>query len=329
MRAYEVDRHTTGLGGLRLTRRPKPIPGPGEVLVRIRAVSLNFRDLAIVRGKYIRGPLSRDTIPASDGAGEVVAIGAGVEQFRVGDRVVATYLQGEPPLPLGSPLDGVLCEYAVFNAAGLLRLPDCLSFIAAATLPCAAVTAWNALMWGRRLRPGETVLVLGTGGVSVFALQLGKLAGARVIMTSSSDAKLERARALGADAVVNYVSRPDWDAAVLELTDGHGADLIVETAALGTLTRSYEAVAANGEIVLIGVLTPPAGDLSPHALMRKSATLRGIVVGDRVQFEGLLRAIELHELEPVIDTIHEFDAAPDAYRRLESGQHFGKIAIVV
>src|SRR5678815_435576 len=204
MKIYLISRGSTGIDGLKTTERDRPVPAANQVLVRMRAASLNFRDLAVVNGKYIRGPVTSDTIPLSDGAGEVAAVGTAVKEFAVGDRVVATFAQGDPPAALGSPLDGVLAEYALFDPKGLLRVPEHLSYEEAATLPCAGVTAWNALFHGRQLKPGETVLTLGTGGVSIFTLQLAKLGGARVIITSSSDTKLERAKALGADDVINY-----------------------------------------------------------------------------------------------------------------------------
>jgi NADPH:quinone reductase-like Zn-dependent oxidoreductase len=327
MKAYHVRQGSTGVDGLVQVEIDKPVPQAHQVLVRMRAASLNFRDLAVVNGKYIRGPLERDTIPLSDGAGEVEAVGAGVSGFSAGDRVVATFHQGDPPLALGSPLDGILAEYALFEPRGLLRVPAHLSFEEAATFPCAGVTAWNALTAGKPLRAGETVLTLGTGGVSVMALQLARIAGARVIITSSSDAKLARMKALGADDLINYGSTPEWADEVLRLTSGRGADHVVETAAFATLPQSYRAVAPGGEIALIGVLTRPAGDLSPHPLMFKGATLRGLFVGDRAHFEGLLRAVEVKGLKPVIDRVFEFGEAPAAYEYLRSRQHVGKIAI--
>jgi NADPH:quinone reductase-like Zn-dependent oxidoreductase len=330
MKAFVVAKGTTSLDGLRLEERERPSAGPGQVLVRMRAASLNFRDLAIVAGKYFRGPVTEDTIPLSDGAGEVTAVGAGVTTFAPGDRVVATFTQGRPPLALGFPLDGALTEYGVFPADGLLRVPQHLSFEEAATLPCAAVTVWNALMHGpKSLRPGETVLTLGTGGVSVFALQIGKMAGARVIITSSSDAKLERARSLGADECINYKTTPNWEERVLELTDGQGADHVIDTGGVGTLPKSYVAVGPNGTVSVIGVMTRPEGDLSPYPLMTKFAMVRGIFVGAREHFEGLLKAVEVNRLHPIIDRTFPFDAAPDAYRHLKSGQHFGKVVITI
>ncbi len=295
----------------------------------MRAASLNFRDLAIVTGKYFSGPVARNTIPLSDGAGEVEAVGAGIEAFAVGDRVVATFTQGEPPAALGSPLDGMLAEYRVFSPDGLLKIPEHMSFEEASTLPCAGVTAWNALTGGKPIVPGAVVLTLGTGGVSILTLQLAKAAGARVIITSSSDAKLERAAALGADDTVNYKTHPEWEEQVLALTNGYGADHVVELGGEGTLPHSYQAVAFGGEIALIGVLTRAQGNLSPHPLMPKHATLRGIFVGGRPLFAGLLRAVEQNKIKPVIDTVFDFDAAAEAYAYLKSARHFGKVVIKI
>jgi NADPH:quinone reductase-like Zn-dependent oxidoreductase len=240
---------------------------------------------------------------------------------------MATFNQGDPMATLGSPLDGLLTEYAVFNQEGLVPVPENLSFEEAATLPCAGVTAWNALTEGKVVRPGDTVVTLGTGGVSLFALQIGKAAGARVIITSSSDEKLERAMALGADEGINYVSTPDWEQAVMDLTGGQGADHIVELGGAGTLPHSYQAVGRDGEISLIGVLTRPDGDLSPYPLLFKSANLRGIFVGPKRLLEGLCKAIAVNKIQPVVDTVFEFDAAPDAYKYLKSAKHFGKVVI--
>jgi NADPH:quinone reductase-like Zn-dependent oxidoreductase len=327
MRVFEVATGSRGFDGLRAAERPRPKAGPGQVLVRMRAAALNYRDLAIVTGQYFSGPVERNTIPLSDGAGEVVEVGAGVSGLAPGDRVVATFFQPPHGMPLGSPLDGVLTEFAVFDAAGLLPVPAHLSFEEAATLPCAGVTAWRALFEGKRLKPGQTVLTLGTGGVSIIAAQLAKAAGAQVIVTSSSDAKLERAKALGADIGINYRKTPDWAAVVLEATGGHGADHIIELGGAGTLPLSYRAVAARGEIVLIGVLAPPQGDLSPHALMIKGASLRGVFIGDRAMFEQLNRALEVNRIVPVVDKVFDFDDAPRAYTYLTEAKHFGKIVV--
>jgi NADPH:quinone reductase-like Zn-dependent oxidoreductase len=327
MQAYVIVKGSTDLSGLKRVERDPPKPGPHEVLVRIRAASLNFRDIAIVRGKYIGGALTRDTIPLSDGAGEVAAVGAGVQRFKAGDRVVATFSQGDPPVPLGSPLDGVLSEYAVFGERGLEAIPEHLSFEEAATLPCAGVTAWNALVHGRQIRPGETVVTLGTGGVSIMTLQLAKIAGARVIVTSSSDAKLERAAALGADAGINYKTQPNWEEGVLALTGGRGADLVVDLGGVGTLPHSYLAVGPGGEIALIGVMTRPEGDLSPYPLMFKGATLRGIFVGGHSELRGLLKAVDVNRMQPVVDAVFAFDEAAQAFELMRTARHFGKIVV--
>ncbi len=327
MRVYEICQGKTGPQALRMVNREEPEPGAGQVLVRMRAASLNFRDLAILNGKYIGGPLQRDTVPLSDGAGEVVAVGAGVESLRVGDRVVATFTQGRRDEALGSPLDGVLREYAVFDADGVLPFPAHLDYETAATLPCAGVTAWNALFEGKPLRPGETVLTLGTGGVSIYALQLARLAGARVIITSSSDEKLARATQLGAGETINYRRVPDWEAEVLRMTGGAGVDHLIETAAPATLPRSYQAVARHGEIALIGVLTRPDGDPTPYPIMIKRATLRGIFVGGREHLEALIRAVAVNEMVPVVDRVFDFEAAPEAYACLKSARHFGKVVV--
>jgi NADPH:quinone reductase-like Zn-dependent oxidoreductase len=327
MRVFEVKQGGSSLDDLIVAERPQPVPAAGQVLVRMRAASLNYRDLAIVTGHYFSGPVPRNTIPLSDGAGEVEAVGEGVSSFAPGERVVATFTQGGPMNALGSPLDGVLTEYAVFDASGLLKIPDNLSFEEAATLPCAGVTAWNALIEGKRLRPGDTVLTLGTGGVSIMALQLAKSAGARVIITSSSDAKLEKARGLGADETINYRVNQNWEEQVMELTGGHGADHIVELGGAGTLPHSYLSVAHGGQIALIGVLTPPDGNLAPHALMVKSASLRGIFVGPTPLFVALLKAVAQNDIHPVIDSVFAFDEAPKAYAHLQSAQHFGKVVI--
>jgi len=329
MKIFTVSKGSTGIDGLKRGERERPAPGPNQALVRMRAASLNFRDLAIVNGKYFRGPLTQDTIPLSDGAGEVAAVGAQVKELAVGDRVVAMFAQGRPPAALGFPLDGVLTEYALFEPQGLLKIPTHLSFEEAATLPCAGVTAWNALMWGKPLRAGETIVTLGTGGVSIFVLQLGKIAGARVIITSSSDDKLARAKSLGADDGINYKRYPEWEKQVLELTGGQGADYVVDLGGAGTLPHSYQAVGAGGEVSMIGVMTRPEGDLNPYPLMSKNATLRGIFVGGREHFEGLMKAVAVNELRPVVDKAFDFESAPKAYEYLKSAQHFGKVVITI
>ena len=336
MKAYHVKKGSTSLDGFARVEVDRPAPGPGQVLVRVRAVSINFRDLAVVTGNYFGGSVQRDLVPCSDGAGEVAEVGAGVTRFAPGDRVAATFFQvwdeGRPPpgiAALGSPLDGMLAEYAVLDQHGLVAVPKHLSWEQAASLPCAGVTAWNALMAHDRVVPGETVLLLGTGGVSIFALQFARLAGARVIITSSSDEKLERARALGADAGINYRKRPDWDVAARELTGGAGVDHVVEVGGAGTLSRSINALGFGGQISLIGVLSGREGDTSPHGLMLKSGRLQGIFVGNRRMFEDMNRAIASNDLVPVVDRVFPFEKAREALDLMAAGGHFGKIAISV
>lgn len=336
MKAYIIKEGSTSMDGLQQADLPKPEPGPGQVLVRVRATSLNYRDQAVVTGNYFGGSVQRDTIPLSDGAGEVVATGEGVDRFEAGDRVAGTFFQGwiDGPRPLsalalGSPLDGVLAEYAVLEQDGLVKIPDHLDYAQAATLPCAGVTAWNALMVHGRIRPGDTVLALGTGGVSVFALQFAKINGARVIITSSSDEKLERAKALGADAGVNYAKHPEWSRQVLELTGGAGVDHVVEVGGAGTLAQSIQSVGWEGQISLIGVLSGHEGDTNPHGLMLKAARMQGIFVGSGAMFEQMNRAIATNEMVPVVDKVFPFEDAAGAFAYMAAGSHFGKIVIAV
>jgi NADPH:quinone reductase-like Zn-dependent oxidoreductase len=323
-----------GLENLREVEMPDPVPGPGQAVVRIHACSLNFRDLLVAKGAYgraIRTPLT----PLSDGAGVVTQVGEGVTRVKPGDRVCGIFMQrwleGDPDdakaaSALGGALDGMLAELVCLDAAGLVCFPDHLSFEEAATLPCAAVTAWNALFHSGPLKAGETVLVQGTGGVSLFALQFARMAGARVIATSSSDAKLERLRALGADEVINYKSTPEWDKPVRAFTNGLGVDHIVEVGGAGTLPLSLRAVRRGGHIALIGVLSG-AGEIDPRPLLVKSIRLHGIYVGSRQMFEEMNRAIALARLKPVIDRVFPFAQVTEAMRYQESGAHFGKIAL--
>jgi NADPH:quinone reductase-like Zn-dependent oxidoreductase len=327
---------TAGPGGLRLVEQPSPQPGPGQVKLRLHAWSTNYRDLAITLGRYPRGTSPRDTVALSDGAGEVVAVGDGVTRWQPGDRVAANFFQdwqAGPMRPqafasaLGGAIDGMLAEEVVLGESGLVRIPDHLSFAQAATLPCAAVTAWNALFEVGGLRPGRSVLVMGSGGVSVFALQLARAAGARVIATSSSEDKMQRLAGLGADAVINYRTRPDWDQAVLEHTGGAGVDLVVEVGGAGTLPRSLNAVGLGGTVALIGVLAGVGAQIDPSPLLMKSARLQGVFVGSTAMFEVLAAALAAGHIEPVIDRRFAFDQAPEAYAWQASGQHFGKVVI--
>ena len=325
----------TGIESLTLNDEIAPEPGFSQVRVRVRATSLNYRDLMVVRGAYGRGGGPANLIPLSDGAGEVDAVGPGVTRWSPGDRVAGIFMQrwldgGITPegaaSALGGALDGMLAEAVVLDEDGLVRIPDHLSFEEAATLPCAAVTAWHALVDHARISAGETVLVQGTGGVSIFALQFALMMGARVIVTSSSDDKLARAKALGADTLINYRTTPDWQDAVLAATGGRGVDLVVEVGGAGTLARSAQAVRLGGKISLIGVLTGMQ-EMNPTALMRRVVNLQGVYVGSRAMFEAMNRAIALHRLRPVIDRVFAFDAAPDAYRHLMAAGHLGKVVI--
>jgi NADPH:quinone reductase-like Zn-dependent oxidoreductase len=324
-----------GLGNLALVERPDPVPGPGQALVRLRAASLNFRDLLTVEGKY--NPKQKlPLIPCSDGAGEVAAVGEGVTRVQQGDRVCTVFAQkwlaGRPTRErlrstLGGPLDGTLAELAVFDQEGLVKTPESLTDEEASTLPCAAVTAWSALVTEGALTAGETVLVQGTGGVSLFALQLAKILGARVIATSSSDEKLERVRAMGADETINYSEVPAWGARARELTGGLGVDHVVEVGGAGTLQQSLQATRFGGTISLIGNLAGTKTELLlTHVFMQK-IRLQGILVGDRESFEAMNRAIVLHRLRPVIDRTFPLEEAPAAFRQMAAGGHFGKIVV--
>jgi NADPH:quinone reductase-like Zn-dependent oxidoreductase len=334
MKAWEI-RDDGGIDALTLVERGAPRPGPGEVLVRLRASSLNYRDLSTVLDPLSRG-LKLPLIPNSDAAGEVVEVGPGVTRLKAGDRVMGLFFQRwvagaisaeAMASALGGALDGVLCEQAVLREDGLIKLPGHLSFEEGATLPCAALTAWHALVSKGALKAGDTVLLLGTGGVSLFALQFAKLHGARVIITSSSDEKLERARALGADETINYRRTPAWAEAVRAATGGLGVDHVVELGGPGTLEQSIQATRVGGRISLIGILTGVAGAVNPTAIMRASICLQGIYVGSREMCAAMNRAIDLHELKPVIDRVFDFEDARAAFHHMQAAGHFGKIVV--
>jgi NADPH:quinone reductase-like Zn-dependent oxidoreductase len=314
-----------------------PEPGAGEVLVAIKAVSLNYRDLAVVTGRYPRNP-AEPTIIASDGAGEVIAVGDGVTAFRAGDRVAGSFFQKWIAGPyareygasaLGGAIQGVLTQFRVFDQAGLIRIPEHFSYQEGATLPCAGLTAWNALVPTMHVQAGDTVLLLGTGGVSIFGLQFAKLHGARVIITSSSDEKLARAKALGADETINYKTTPEWDKEVLRLTGGRGVDMVLEVGGGETFTRSMNSVRASGQMAVIGVLTGVAGTIPVGLIGIQTLSVRGIFVGSVAMFEDMNRAITANQLRPVIDRVFPFEQSVDALRYLESAQHFGKIVIAL
>jgi NADPH:quinone reductase-like Zn-dependent oxidoreductase len=333
MKVYEI-RERFGLDALTLAERPQPRPGPGEVLVRIKAASLNYRDLMVVKGQYNpKMPLPR--IPLSDAAGEVVEVGSGVTRVHVGQRVAGIFMQrwiaGEidddkAKSALGGAIDGVLAEYAVLHEDGLVPVPEHLSYEEAATLPCAAVTAWHALVTAGQVKPGDSVLVQGTGGVSLFALQFARLAGARVIITSSSNEKLQRARKLGAAECINYKETPEWGDKVRSLTGGRGVDRVVEVGGAGTLGQSLRAVRMGGYIGLIGVLAG-VGQANTLPILMKNIRVQGIFVGSREIFEAMNRAIALHQLRPIVDRVFSFAEAVEAFRYMESAAHFGKICI--
>ena len=312
-----------------------PEPGAGEVLVAIKAVSLNYRDLAVVTGRYPRNP-AEPTIIASDGAGQVIAVGDGVTAFRAGDRVAGSFFQKWIAGPysreygasaLGGAIPGVLTQFRVFDQAGLVRIPEHFSYQEGATLPCAGLTAWNALVPTMHVQAGDTVLLLGTGGVSIFGLQFAKLHGARVIITSSSDEKLARAKALGADETINYKTTPEWDKEVLRLTAGRGVDMVLEVGGGETFTRSLNSVRASGQMAVIGVLSGVAGTIPVGLIGIQTLSVRGIFVGSVAMFEDMNRAITANQLRPVIDRVFPFEQSVDALRYLQSAQHFGKIVI--
>jgi NADPH:quinone reductase-like Zn-dependent oxidoreductase len=337
MKAYEL-RTEYGGGRLALVDRPKPSAGTGEVVIRVRATSLNYRDLLTVRSGI--GPSTKPgLIPLSDGAGEVAEVGAGVTRVRAGDRVAAIFTPawisgrarpGTADSSLGAGrTDGMLREYAVLPESALVHIPEHLSFEEAATLPCAAVTAWNALVQVGHVAAGDVVVVQGTGGVSIFGLQFARLSGARVIATTGSEAKIQWLKELGASDVINYKATPEWDKRVLELSGGEGADHILDVGGAGTLVRSLQAVRIGGFITVIGLLTGMSGEINPLGILFKAAQVVGIRVGSREMFEDMNRAISASRMRPVIDRVFQFDEAQAALDYLASGKHFGKICIRV
>jgi NADPH:quinone reductase-like Zn-dependent oxidoreductase len=336
MKSWQLNKGATSLDDLVLVEREKPVSGPGEVLIRVRACSLNYRDSLIPKGFYMGGVTDRDITPLSDGAGEVEAVGAGVTQYKVGDRVAGTFFQGWVTGPasaamgpaLGAPpAKGMLSEYVTLPEYGVVPIAQSLSFEEAATLPCAGVTAWNALMEGTpSLRPGAWVAVLGTGGVSLLALQIAKAAGARVIATSSSDEKLERVRAMGADATINYKTTPDWGVEAMRITGG--VDHVVEVGGQGTMAQSMQAIGFGGEIAIIGVLSLE-GNVTPRDIMFKAGRMRGIFVGSAAMARSLNAAIDANGIKPVVDKVFSFDDAKAAYDYHASPALFGKTVIAV
>jgi len=334
MRAYRFDSFDS-LDALRVREEPDPRPQRGEVLVRVHAVSLNFRDIAMLRGRYPRKCVP-GLIPVSDAAGEIVATGEGVEAFKVGDRVIGAFhprwFGGEMPSTIqsdsyGAENDGWLCEFKAISQEAVVRLPDALSYEEGSTLPCAGLTAWTALTGPRPIRAGHTVLVQGSGGVSIFALQLARAVGATVIATTSSAAKADRLKALGAADVVNYVDDPQWGRSVRTLTGGRGVDRVVEVGGPGTIAQSLRAVAVGGEIASIGFLSTENPGLDFFELKTSGASFRNITVGDRAALLDLNRAVAATGLKPIIDRVFAFDEAREAFSHLENGAHLGKIVI--
>ncbi len=338
MKAYEIGTQE-GLASLRLVERPDPVAGPGDVVLQVRATCLNHRDMLVLAGGY--GPRrAEDRIPCSDGVGTVIALGEGVAGFAIGDRATSNHFvtwtggaftQAAFGADLGINRDGWLAEKIVIPAAALVKLPDTIDDAQAAPLPAAGLTAWNALVEVGQVKAGDVVLALGTGGVSIFALQIAKMHGARVAITSSSDEKLAIARDLGADITINYRTTPDWPAALMAETGGAGADIVVETGGLGTLPQSIAAAAVNGRIVIIGALAgpPSAGLANFPTIIGKNLTLRGIAEGSRAMLAALVRAITASGTRPVIDREFAFDQAAEAYAHLKSGAHLGKVMIRV
>ena len=336
MRAYELQ-PKSGLDSVTRTQRADVRPGPRQVLMRMRAWSLNFRDLSVARGAY-GAPPRAGLVPLSDGVGEIVDLGAGVTRAGLGDRVAGIFMQGflsgaitpqALTTALGGAIDGVLSEYVALSEEGVVQVPAHLTDEEAASLPCAAVTAWNALVREARIKAGDTVLLLGTGGVSLFALQFAKLQGARVILASSSDDKLAIARRLGADETINYKAQPEWDKAVVDLTAGRGADVVVEVGGAGTLDRSIASVRVGGTVCLIGVLTGVAGPVNTAAILRRHVRVQGIYVGSREMFEEMNRAVAQHRLRPCLARSFAFEEARAAYDYLSSAAHTGKVTIHV
>ena len=334
MKAIDLQ-NTLGIDNLAVVEKPEPRPGPGQVLLKMRAFSLNFRDLMVVKGQY-NPKLKLPMTPLSDGVGEVVMVGEGVTRVKPGDRVAGAFMPGwvgseltdaKAKSALGGGGLGMLAEYVVLHEEGVVVVPSHLSDEEAATLPCAAVTAWHALVTSGQVKAGDTVLIQGTGGVSLFALQFAKLLGARVLATSGSDAKLARVMQMGTSDGINYKSTPEWGNRVRELT-GSGVDHVVEVGGAGTLGESLRAVRMGGTISLIGVLTG-AGQANPLPILMKNVRVQGIYVGSRDMFEAMNRAIALHKLKPVVDRVFAFAEVREAMKYMESAAHFGKIALRV
>jgi NADPH:quinone reductase-like Zn-dependent oxidoreductase len=337
MRAYQLPKGGAGIDALAVVDRPVPKPQYRQVLVKVAACSLNYRDLGITRGTY-RMPVRENVVPLSDGAGEVVEVGPGVTRVKTGDKVAGCFFQrwvGGEPSPtlqasaLGGALDGMLAEFAVLEEDGVVKIPAHLSLEEGATLPCAGVTAWDAIMNHAKLIAGQSVLLLGTGGVSIFGLQLAHAMGIIAVVTSSSDAKLARAKALGAACGINYKTTPDWDKAAVEFTGGRGVDHVLEVGGGATLTRSFGAIRHGGKISIIGSVSGGATELNPGLIFSKRANVQGISVGSMQMFEAMNAAIAANKIKPAIDRVFGFDEVKAAFNHMAAGAHFGKIVVRV
>lgn len=336
MKAFNIVETGKGPESWRRVELPDPTPGPGQVLIRVKAVSLNARDLVIVSG-YFPIPPKKNAIPVSDGAGDIVAVGPGVTRWRAGDRVFGSYYPQwhTGPFPrdaelhaLGGPLDGMLSQFVVLPESGIIRIPDHLSYEEASTLPVAGLTAWNAVMQPvPRLNPGATVLTLGTGGVSLFAIQFAQSCGYRIIATTSSQAKAERLRALGVSNVINYKETPNWEQEVLRLTNGVGVDQVIEVGGTGTLPKSLQSVRTDGIVTLIGLLTGFNAPIDTSPILFNKIRLQGSGVGPVPMAEAMAGMIAAIKLKPVIAEVFWFEQAKDALAQLQGAQHFGKIVI--
>jgi NADPH:quinone reductase-like Zn-dependent oxidoreductase len=337
MRAYQLPKGGAGIDALAVVERPVPKPLYRQVLVKVAACSLNFRDYGIVRGTY-RAPVRENLIPLSDGAGEVIEVGSGVTRVKAGDKVAGCFFQrwaGGEPGPnvhgsaLGGSIDGMLAEYVVLEEEGVVKIPAHLSLEEGATLPCAAVTAWDAMINHGKLVAGQTVLLQGTGGVSIFGLQLAHAMGIDVIITSSSDEKIARAKALGATGGINYKTTPEWDKAAIALNGGRGVDHVLEVGGANTLALSFGAIRVGGKISIIGGLSGGARELNPGLIFSKRANVQGISVGSTETFEIMNAAIAGNKIRPVIDRVFGFDEVHAAFQHMAAGAHFGKIVIRV
>ena len=335
MRVFQIE-GDWGMGHLKLSTRPEPKPGPGQVVVKMTASSLNYRDLVVPLRGYGSHTGTLPLIPVSDGVGVVTEVGPGVRRVVVGDRVCPTYFQrwvsGEPDLErltqsLGGPIDGTMTDYMCLSEEGVSKVPAHLSDLEAATLPCAALTAWSALVTTSNVRPGDHVLVQGCGGVALFAVAFAKMLGAQVTVITSSDERIQRVTQLGADATINYRTTPEWAKATREITGGRGYDLILELGGEKTLPQSLRCIRPGGTVAMIGILSGSAMATSLGLIITRQVRLQGVTVGHRDGFEAMLRAIDQHQLKPVVDRVFAFVELKQAMAYLQSGAQFGKVCV--